>query len=128
MTRIGSYDEDEVRVLVEEYEELMDSRSRAYVHVRLMDLDQAIEKLPLKLHQAIYLHGQIGMSVRVSAHLLGIPPTTLYTRYTNGLGDILKSLNGGTREIKGRVLANRPGYRERSEHDKQGSRKDVRRV
>ena len=95
MTRIGSYDEDEVRVLVEEYEELMDSRSRAFVHVRLMDLEQAMRRLPLKLRQAVYLHGQLGMSTRSAGLLIGVSKDTIWRRYNHGLAHLLKTLNGG---------------------------------
>lgn len=95
MTRIGSYDEDEVRVLVEEYEELRGGRSRAFVHVRLMDLEQALKKLPLKLRQAVYLHGQLGLSTARAGEILGVSKDTVRRRYTNGLAHILKTLNGG---------------------------------
>lgn len=96
MTRIGSYDEDEVRVLVEEYEELRDSRSRAFVHVRLMDLDQAMHRLPPKLRQAVLLHGQLGLSTRSAGTLLGVSKDTVHRRYHHGLAHLLKTLNGGT--------------------------------
>jgi RNA polymerase sigma factor (sigma-70 family) len=92
--RIGSYDEDEVRVLVEEYEELKYS-SRAFVRVRLMDLDRAIKKLDPPLRQAIVLHGQLGLPQRETARLVGCSQSTLHRRFTNGLDQLLKTLNGG---------------------------------
>lgn len=95
MTRIGSYDEDEVRVLVEEYEELMDSRSRAFVHVRLMDLEQAMKRLSPKERQAVYLHGQLGLSTRSAGRLLKVSKDTVWRRYNHGLAHLVTILNGG---------------------------------
>lgn len=95
VTRIGSYDEDEVRVLVEEYEELKGGRSRAYVHVRLMDLDRALSQLPLTLRKVVLVHGQLGVSTRSAGKVLGMGTTSVHRRYHEGLAHLLKTLNGG---------------------------------
>jgi DNA-directed RNA polymerase specialized sigma24 family protein len=95
VTRVGSYDEDEVRVLVEEYEKLMGGRSRSFIHVRLMDLDKALPKLLPKERQAIYLHGQMGMSVRSAGQVVGMAPTSLFRRYNEGIAHLVKIMNGG---------------------------------
>lgn len=90
----NSYDLDEVTALVEEFLELRDS-SRAFVRVRLMDLDRSVPRLPLPLRQAVVLHGMYGYSLRDVGQLVGVAHQTVLRRYQNGLTQLLSTMNGG---------------------------------
>lgn len=90
----GRYSEEEIEALVEGYEELRYLKSRAYIHVRLMDLEQATQKLPAKEYQAVLLCGLIGLSTRWAGSVLGVSKDTVHRRYKKGLERLQKILNG----------------------------------
>lgn len=92
--RSGSYTQDEVETLVEEWAALRESR-RPFIRVRLMDLERSIPRLTLPLRQAVVLHGQLGYSQRVVADLVGCSQPTVRRRYTNGLEQLMTLMNGG---------------------------------
>lgn len=92
--RTGSYDLDEVTTLVEEFLELNGS-SRAFIRVRLMDLDRSVPRLTLPLRQAVVLHGMYGLSIREVGRLAGVEGSTILRRYRNGLEQLLHTMNGG---------------------------------
>lgn len=90
------YSEEELTVLIEDYEELGDSRSKAWIQVRLMDIDRAVAHLPPKLKVAVLLCGIMGLTVRTAGKLVDVPTTTMYRRYVNGMSYLASYLNGGT--------------------------------
>lgn len=94
MSRLGSYDLDEVTVLVDEYPELRYS-TRPFVRVRLMDLDRALPQLSTPLYQAVLLHGMLGLSIRAAGRAVGVDGATILRRYRNGLEQLHHAMNGG---------------------------------
>lgn len=90
------YSIDELRAIVENYEELSDSRSKAWIHVRLMDIEQAYKSLRPKPKAAVLLCGFIGLTVRTAAILVGVPKSTMFSRYEHGLQKMASYLNGGS--------------------------------
>lgn len=94
MSRLGSYDLDEVQVLVDEYQELRYS-TRPFVRVRLMDLDRALPQLSTPLYQAVLLHGMLGLSIRAAGRAVGVDGATILRRYRSGLEQLRRAMNGG---------------------------------
>lgn len=91
-----NYNEDEVRVLIEDYEELDALRAtRSFILVRLMDIDRALKVLPPKEREALLLCGQIGLTMRTAGAILGVSAQTMSNRYNHGLGNMARFLNGG---------------------------------
>lgn len=90
----GSYDAEEVTALVEEFQELRNS-GRAFIRVRLMDLDQSVPQLSLPLRQAVVLHGMYSLSIREVGRLVGVDSSTILRRYRSGLAQLLTTMNGG---------------------------------
>lgn len=95
MSRLGSYEPDEVQVLVDEYQELRYS-SRPFVRVRLMDLERALPQLSTPLYQAVLLHGMLGLSIRAAGRAVGVDGATILRRYRSGLEQLRHAMNGGT--------------------------------
>ena len=93
--RHGKYTEDEVRELVEGYEELRTLRYKAWIHVRLIDLDRVLRYLPRVYREAIVLHGMVGLTTRAVGELVGASHTAVRKRYIRGLQQLVTRLNGG---------------------------------
>jgi DNA-directed RNA polymerase specialized sigma24 family protein len=89
------YSPREIKVLVEEYEELSGERSKAWIHVRLMDIDRAIAHLPPVEKEAVLLCGQLGYLFSTAGNLLGVTPSAMFKRYNRGLVYLVAYLNGG---------------------------------
>lgn len=88
---------EEVTVLVEDYEELDGLRSKAWIQVRLMDIDRAYSALPPTEKAAVLLCGFIGLPVRQAGILVGVQDhTKMWRRYQRGLAYLASYLNGGT--------------------------------
>jgi DNA-directed RNA polymerase specialized sigma24 family protein len=89
------YSDEEIKVLVEEYQELNGLRSKSFFRVRLMDIDDAITHLRLKERQAIFLCGIVGLTERTAGALLGVSHVAMHKRYRSGLVSLARYLNGG---------------------------------
>lgn len=92
--RFGSYTQDEVETLVEEWLELRES-ARPFVRVRLMDLERNIPRLTLPLRQAVVLHGQFNLSTRDVGAMVGVSPMAVVRRYRLGIEQLVTTMNGG---------------------------------
>jgi len=92
--RKGSYSIEEVTALVEGYEELRWSDTKAWILVRLIDLRRAMAKLTREHREAVVLCGLHGLSTRVASPYLGVSHTTVAKRYTQGLTVMQKYMNG----------------------------------
>lgn len=91
------YSVEEVRALVEGYEELRPVRHKLWILVRLADLDTALWHMPPKEYQAVLLCGLLGMSYRAAGDALGVSHETMYTRTERGLVWLTAYLNGSHR-------------------------------
>lgn len=91
-----NYAYDEVVVLVEEYESLNALRAtRPGIQIRLMDIDQALQKLSRVHREAIYLCGYHGLTVRSAGRLVGVSKTLMHRRYTSALAALYIIINTG---------------------------------
>ena len=90
------YSDEEIKVLVEEYEELDSLRSKSWIQVRLMDIDQAITHLPPAEKLAVLLNGKRGMLYSSAAKLAEVDTSTMFRRYWRGLLYLASYLNGGS--------------------------------
>lgn len=90
------YNLEEVRALLEGYEELQVSRSKEWVSVRLMDLERTIAILPLHHKVFLFLIGMCGFTLRDAAELLDIPTATVGRRYKVALVLLAGYMNGST--------------------------------
>lgn len=82
--------------MIEDYEELRDLRHKAWLHVRLIDIERVLPKLPRVYREAILLCGMVGLTTRTAGHLLGVSHTAIRKRYIKGLSALVIKLNGGT--------------------------------
>lgn len=82
-------------MLIEEYEELDALRSRSFFHVRLMDIDRALNMLRTKEKQAVLLCGIVGLTERTAGVLIGVNQSTMHRRYQSGLASLARYLNSG---------------------------------
>ena len=55
--KLGKYREEEVEVLVEDYDELLSSRHKAWIQVRLLDVEQTLKRLSPPHREAVFLVG-----------------------------------------------------------------------
>lgn len=90
----GRYSPEEVRVLVEEFQEL-NERPRLWVLVRLLDLKIALRRLPEPLLLAVIVCGVLGYTVRETERVLGVSKSTAQRRYIRGLELLTTTMNGG---------------------------------
>lgn len=90
------YSDKEIRVLVDNYEELNDLRSKAWIQVRLMDLEQAWAALPPAEKEAILLIGFMGLRLHTAGAVMDENLKTMWGRYTRGLHYLASYLNGGS--------------------------------
>jgi hypothetical protein len=100
--RSTRYRLEEVRVLVEEYAELREKKGTGTqggvrTLCQLADIDRALRAMPLaKTEQlkVLLIHGQLGLTVRHAAEVLGQRKSTVEDRYLAGLTWITNYLNG----------------------------------
>lgn len=95
----SNYSLDEVRELVENYEQvkwLVGVEPGMPLHwlVRFIDLKTAVHRLGPKEYQAVLLCGLIGISSEAAGKALGVSHQTAWTRYTRGLEMLVTILNG----------------------------------
>ena len=97
----SNYSTGEIRVLVEEYEELRErketgSRGRLLILLKLADLDKAVRVLGRKEYEAVLLCGILGLTMRTAGNLLDVSAQTMSNRYNRGLVSLARYLNGGS--------------------------------
>lgn len=90
----GRYDENEVQALIDNYLELRYLKHRASIHVRLMDLERAMQMLPRKLFEAVLVYGLLRFTARAAGEALHISHTAATKRYRQGFEQIMQTLNG----------------------------------
>jgi DNA-directed RNA polymerase specialized sigma24 family protein len=98
---IRNYSDGEIRVLVEEYEELRESRDtgsrrQLLMLVKLADVDNALRFVGRKEYEAILLCGMLSLTMRTAGNLLGVSAQTMSNRYNRGLKSLARYLNGGS--------------------------------
>jgi len=96
-----NYSPEEVRVLVEEYEELRGS-SKSFVRVRLMDVTKTIRWVNPKLRRSLVLAYSLHFPADVVGEWEGVDANTVYRRAENGLEELTRKLNGGRHARKPR--------------------------
>lgn len=93
--KLDNYTTTELDTLVTEYEELGSLRGRkAFVHVRLIDLDRVFKQLPPVEAEAVFLIGVCGHTQQESARLVGVSQSTMSRRFIRGLDYLARYLNG----------------------------------
>lgn len=93
--RSDNYTTTELDTLVTEYEELGYLRGRkAFIHVRLIDLDRVFKQLPPVEAEAVFLVGVCGHTQEDAAKLAGVSQSTMSRRFIRGLGYLAHYLNG----------------------------------
>jgi DNA-directed RNA polymerase specialized sigma24 family protein len=90
----GLYDEKEVQVLLAHYAEWQYLRHRPFFHVRLMDLEAAMSRLPRKLAEVMLVYGLHRLDARSAGEVLRISHTAVTKRYRQGLEEIMFHING----------------------------------
>ena len=93
--KLGKYREEEVEVLVEDYDELLSSRHKAWIQVRLLDVEQTLKRLSPPHREAVFLVGFVGLSLRQAGEVAGTSKDTINRRYQRGIQEIVGYLNGG---------------------------------
>lgn len=91
----GSYEENEVQALIDNYLELRYLKHRPSIHVRLMDLEVAMRHLPHKLFEAVLVYGLLRFDSRAAGEALHTSHTSVRKRYRQGFDQIMFTLNGG---------------------------------
>lgn len=92
----ANYSTNELDALVTEYEELADFRGKkAFIHVRLIDVDRVLKRLPPVEAEAVFLCGIVGHNFREAGKLVGVSHTTMRRRFLRGLDYMAHLLNGG---------------------------------
>ena len=86
------YTQSEVECLVENYLELYELKRKKFIHLRLLDLQVAIKRLPIVLGQAVVLFGIYGNNLDTVAELLDVSESTVIRRYANGLELLAKRM------------------------------------
>lgn len=92
--RTSNYSEDEVKELVENYEELVFRKDKLWLLVRLVDLEVALAKLSEQEARAVKLCGLIGLTTRVAGDTMGVSHTTVRRHYLRGLSKLTRLING----------------------------------
>lgn len=90
----GRYHESEVHALIDNYLELRFLKHRASLHVRLMDLEVAMDRLPRKLYEAVIVYGLLRFESRAAGEALHISHTAVTKRYRQGFDQLMYLMNG----------------------------------
>jgi DNA-directed RNA polymerase specialized sigma24 family protein len=91
----GKYSREEVESILEGWEELRELRHKAWIHVRMMDVDRILWSLPRVYKEAILLCGLVGLTTRTAGKLAGVSHTAMRKRYIRGVERLVIRLNGG---------------------------------
>lgn len=90
-----NYTAEEVEALIEGYLELSENcRHKAYIQVRLLDIEATLRRLRPAERNAIFLCGIMEITVRTAADILGVDHVKMWRRYRKGLDILLAKLNG----------------------------------
>lgn len=92
-----SYHPDEVRALLESWEELRHD-GRLWLLIRYADLTVALRNAPPHEYQAVLLCGMVGLPIREAAAHMGVGHNTMHYRYMKGIEWLTDYLNGGHRD------------------------------
>lgn len=95
MKRPGHYSQDEVSYLLANYQELRPQIRRRGIHVRLIDIDRAVARLPIDQRVAVFLHGYAALPLRRAAEIIGVTHVEVSRRYWEGVHAMTAFLNGG---------------------------------
>lgn len=90
----GRYDENEVIALIDNYLDLRYMKHRPSIHVRLMDLEVAMNHLPRKLSEVMLVYGLLRFTERAAGEALAISGREVRRRFRQGVDLILYRLNG----------------------------------
>lgn len=90
----GTYDENELIALIDNYMVLRYMKHRPAIHVRLMDLEVAMRHLPRKLFNAVLVYGILRFDLRHAGETLHISHEAVRKRYRQGIEQMLYTLNG----------------------------------
>jgi DNA-directed RNA polymerase specialized sigma24 family protein len=90
------YSVAEIKVLVDEYEELDGLRSKAWIQVRLLDVEQAYAALPPAEKEAVLLFGFLNLPLVEVSAIMDEDQKTMWDRYARGLRYLASYLNGGS--------------------------------
>lgn len=90
----GRYDENEVQALIDNYLELRYLKHHPAIHVRLMDLERAMKRLPRKLFEPMLVYGLLRFTSRAAGEALYISHQAVVKRYRQGFEQIMLTLNG----------------------------------
>ena len=90
----GRYNENEVQYLIDNYQWLQYLKHRPSIHVRLMDLEVAIDYLPRKLYEAVIVIGLLRFTDRAAGEALHISHSAAQKRYRQGVDLMLDRMNG----------------------------------
>lgn len=90
----GRYSEHEVVALVDNYMALRHMKHRPAIHVRLMDLEVALGRLPNKLFRAVLVYGILRFNDAAAGLALHTSHVSVRKRYRQGIEEIVFQLNG----------------------------------
>jgi len=89
-----NYSLDEIAALADGWEELREHNNKAWILVRMIDIQRAIHTLDRPHQEAVLLVGFLGLSSRSASTELGVSHTTVSRRYAEGIAKMAKFLNG----------------------------------
>lgn len=87
------YRAEEIKYLLDNYIDLQTKRTRPYIQVRLLDLQVAMNRIPVTLREAAFYLGVAQLTLREAGELLNVPYTRLGDRYRYAIDEILVRLN-----------------------------------
>lgn len=90
----GTYGENELIYLIDNYMVLRHRKHRPSIHVRLMDLEVALRHLPRKLFDAVVVYGILRFTTRSAGEALHISESAVRKRYLQSIEQMLYTLNG----------------------------------
>jgi hypothetical protein len=97
------YAPEEVRALLEGYAALLQLAAWRpagnFIHVRLLDLERALERIPVSLYEPLEWHGLKRLTLDEVEVMLGGKRTTVHDRYQRGINSVIKDLNKGSRRF-----------------------------
>jgi DNA-directed RNA polymerase specialized sigma24 family protein len=94
------YSESEVEGVLESWEQIKSlaeaqgTKRTEWVLVRYLDVSSGITGLPSFEKSAVWSIGICGLSLRQASELSGIPTTSLWRRYRQGIERLTKVVNG----------------------------------
>ncbi len=98
--RRSKYTEGEITRMVMYYQELrqmMDTKPgrRLDLLLRVADLDNALDRLPMELWRVVLVHGLLGIDRDSAAAVLKISTGATSKRFRQGIEELAYEMNGG---------------------------------